>query len=374
MRGHLRTAIVIALTVALMWFFLRSADLASVWSHIRRARLDLVIAAFAGIAVSYLVRVRRWQRLLAPIAPVGFAPAARATCIGFATTAILPGRLGEVLRPYLLARRERLSASAALATVVLERLLDVIAVVLLFGVFLVFFSGDLLQTDPQVLTYLKVGGLVSVVGAGAMLALIVVAAGAPDRVAGVVAQVERLFPRRFGETAGRFIIRFSAGLGIARQAGPFMRAFAWSFPLWLSVSVSAWCVCHAFGIALPPGGSLLLMMLMVLGVAVPTPAGVGGFHAAFQVGVTGFYAAPVDAAVGAALVLHALSFGPVTLLGIVWMARDGLTLRSAVQLASSGGMASVSKPVGGSDLEAGGRTPSRGVAVSAPPAVRGGRR
>ena len=89
-------------------------------------------------------------------------------------------------------------------------------------------------------------------------------------------------------------------------------------------------------------------MLMVLGVSVPTPAGVGGFHAAFQVGVTGFYAAPVDAAVGAALVLHALSFGPVTLLGIAWMARDGLTLRSAVDLALSGGMANRSDaaPVG----------------------------
>ena len=354
MRGYLRTAIVLGLTVALMWFFLRSADLAAVWSHIRRARLDLLIATLGVIAVSYVVRVRRWQRLLAPIAQVGFAPAVRATVIGFATTAVLPGRLGEVLRPYLLARRERLSASAVLATIVLERLLDVIAVVLLFGVFLLFFSGDLQQTDPQVLTYLKVGGLVAAVGAGAMLALIVVAAGAPDRVAGVVAQVERVLPQRFGAAAGRFIIRFRAGLGIARQPGRFMRAFAWSFPLWLSIAVSVWCVCQAFGIALPPGGSLLLMMLLVLGVAVPTPAGVGGFHAAFQVGVTGFYAAPVDAAVGAALVLHALSFGPMTLLGIVWMARDGLTLRSAVHLASSGGMTNVgdTEPVGVSDPEA----------------------
>ena len=141
MRGYRRTGIVIGPTGALMWFFLRSADLASVWSHIRRARLDLISAAFGAIAVSYLVRVGRWQRLLAPIAQVGFAPAVRATVIGCATTAVLPGRLGEVLRPYLLARRERLSA--VLATVVLERLLDVITVVLLCGVFLLFFSGDL---------------------------------------------------------------------------------------------------------------------------------------------------------------------------------------------------------------------------------------
>ena len=364
MRRHLRTAIVIAFTVALMAFFLRSADLASVWSHVRHARIDLISAAFGAIAASYVVRVWRWQRLLAPIGQVGFATAAWATVIGFATTAVLPGRLGEVLRPYLLARRERLSASAALATVVLERLLDLIAVVLLFGVFLLFFSGDLPQTDARVLTALKVTGLVAALGAGTMLALLLVAAGAPDRVAGVVAQVARRLPPRFGASVGRFLIKFSAGLGIARHPGRFMRAFAWSFPLWLCLCVSTWCMCQAFGIALPPAGSLLMMMLMVLGVSVPTPAGVGGFHAAFQFGVTGFYAAPVDAAVGAALVLHALSFGPVTLLGIVWMARDGLTFRSAVDLASSGGRtsgsgterAAVSTPAGH------GPTPSRPVA------------
>ena len=334
MRAYLRTALIIGLAVALMAFFLRSADLASVWSEIRLARLDLVAAALGIVAVSYVVRVGRWQRLLAPIGEVRFAPAARATVIGFATTAVLPGRLGEVLRPYLLARRERLSASAALATVVLERLLDLATVVLLLGLFLFFFSSDLPQTDLQVLARLKVGGFVAAVGAGAMLALIVFVARTPDRVAGMVVQVERLLPRRIGAAAGRFVTRFSAGLGIARQPGRFLEAFLWSLPLWLCVCASAWFVCHAFGIALPPGGSLLVMVLMVLGVAVPTPAGIGGFHAAFQVGVTSFYGAPVDAAVGAALVLHAVSFGPVTLLGIVWMARDGLTFRKALDLAS----------------------------------------
>ena len=77
-----------------------------------------------------------------------------------------------------------MSASAALATVVLERLLDVIAVVFLFGVFLLFFDGDLQQTDPRLLIYPTVGGLVAAVGACAMLAVIVVDA-ARDRLNGV---------------------------------------------------------------------------------------------------------------------------------------------------------------------------------------------
>jgi uncharacterized membrane protein YbhN (UPF0104 family) len=68
-------------------------------------------------------------------------------------------------------------------------------------------------------------------------------------------------------------------------------------------------------------------------VAMPTPGGVGGYHAMFQLGVTAFFGAPNDAAVGAALVAHALSFLPVVLLGIVFMAQDGLSLSSLQQLA-----------------------------------------
>jgi hypothetical protein len=336
MRGHLRTGVVIGLTVALMAFFLRSADLASVWSEIRRARLGLVLISLVAITVSYVARILRWQRLLAPLGAVGFGPAAHATVIGFATTSVLPGRLGEVVRPFLLARSERLSASAALGTIVMERLFDLITLVLLLGAFLLFFSGSLQQTDEQVLAALKLGGLIAAVGAATALALVVVAAREPHRVTDMAASLERVLPARFGPSVSRFLGSFSVGLGVAGQPGRLVRVLAWSFPVWLSVSASAWCVCQAFGIALPPSGSLLLVVLMALGVAVPTPAGVGSFHAAVQIGLTGFYGAPVDAAVGAALVLHAVSFGPVTVLGIYWMAHQGLTLRGAVALASSG--------------------------------------
>jgi hypothetical protein len=347
MRGHLRTIIIVGLTAALMAFFLRSADLSSVWSEISRARLELVVAGLAANAVSYVIRVGRWQRLLAPIGQVGFGAAAHATVIGFATTALLPGRLGEVLRPYLLARRQRLSVSAALATIVLERLLDLIAVVMLLGVFLLFFSSDLPQADDQVLAALRGGGIIAACGAALALILIVVAARAPGRIAAVAQRIAGALPERVGSAVGGFLTKFHAGLGIARQPGRFLLAFAWSFPLWLCVCVSAWCVCQAFGIALPPSGSLPVMVMMVLGVAVPTPAGLGSFHAAVQVGVTSFYAAPVDAAVGAALVLHLVSFGPVTLLGIIWMARDGLTLRGAMNLASGGFREVATRPVTG---------------------------
>ena len=89
--------------------------------------------------------------------------------------------------------------------------------------------------------------------------------------------------------------------------------------------------------------------ILVVGVAVPTPGQVGGFHAAYQFAVTTFFGAPNDSAVGAALVLHAISFGPVTLLGLVFMMREGLTLAGVRQIAStgSGGAAASGSAAGG---------------------------
>jgi uncharacterized membrane protein YbhN (UPF0104 family) len=77
------------------------------------------------------------------------------------------------------------------------------------------------------------------------------------------------------------------------------------------------------------------MTILVVGVAMPTPGAVGGFHAAYQIAVQSFFGAPDDRAIGAAIVLHAVSFIPVTLLGLYFMARDGLSLSSAQTLAAA---------------------------------------
>lgn len=360
MRRHLRTVGVVGLAVALMAWVFRSTDLASVWAEIERARADLIAASAAGIALAYAVRVKRWLLLLAPLGPVRVGSATRATLIGFATSTIVP-RLGELVRPYLLARREDLSMSAALATIVVERLLDMVAVILLFGLFLLAFGNQLPSTGEQVLGGLKAGGLTVAIGAGVFLALVCAAARRPGWEVWLAQRVERLAPHGPGATASRFITRFGAGLGAARDPGRLLRAVAWSLVMWALVGATAWWGCLAFGIALPPSSGLLLMVLMALGVSAPTPAGVGSFHVAVQVGLTAFYDVPMDAAVGAAVVLHAATFAPVTVVGLAWMARDGITFRRMADLTSS------SAPGGAADA-----SPAPGEAP-APPSAPGPR-
>ena len=141
-RMHLRTAFVSILALGLVAWFLRHANIADVWAQVGQARVDLLILAFVCVMLTYWARAVRWHYLLAPVGHTRFRTVFRTTVIGFAALAILPARVGDVLRPYLLARREGLSTTATFATVVMERVLDLIAVLALLAIYVLGFTGD----------------------------------------------------------------------------------------------------------------------------------------------------------------------------------------------------------------------------------------
>jgi uncharacterized protein (TIRG00374 family) len=158
MRLRVRTILIFLLTIGLLAFFFRKADPVEVWAETRRADPALLLDAVIVTGLTYAVRAWRWQSLLAPIGRTRYAVAFETTVIGFAANALIPGRVGEVLRPYLLARREHLSATSAFATVILERFLDLATVLLLFAAFVFTVGPGVISGDPGKLAVVKFGG------------------------------------------------------------------------------------------------------------------------------------------------------------------------------------------------------------------------
>jgi uncharacterized protein (TIRG00374 family) len=339
MRVHLRSALVLVLTLALIAWFIRGATLAVVWAELTHGRLELVLLALGMTMVTYALRARRWQYLLEGLGPTRFVNAFRATVIGFAANFLLPARAGEFIRPYVLAQHERLSATAAFATVVLERVFDMAAVLVLFAVFLLTADPSLARSDPAVFRAVQVGGVAAAAATVALLVGFFFLAGHPEAVGRVSAAVERRLPRRLATIAEGLAQRFAVGLGAVRRPRQWLLVFAWSFPLWLSIATGIWLVSRAFAVQMEYLGSFLVMTLLVVGVAVPTPGAIGGFHKFYEIGVTSFFHASTEKAISAGIVLHAVSFVPVTLLGIVFMAQEGLTLGRMRRLASRPGPA-----------------------------------
>jgi hypothetical protein len=335
MRPELRTSLVLLVTAALLAFFLRNADLSRVWAEMRRAEPGPIVGSVGAMVAVYLLRALRWQTLLRPIGRVRFATAFRTTVIGFALSSLLPARPGEVVRPYLLARREGLSFPAALATIFVERVFDVAAVLLLFGSFVLLFDPGMEAVDPQVYGAVKLGGALAAAAALVALGVLFVLAGHPERLGRAALTIERALPERVARAVARLVERFAGGLVVLRRPSDFLTALALSVPLWLAIALSVWLVPLAFHMTFPFTGSFLLLALLVVGVAVPTPGGVGGFHEAFRIGATAFYGVDNDRAVGTAIVLHASQFVPVAIAGIVLMAQEGLTLSGMRRLAEA---------------------------------------
>lgn len=345
---------IVLLTFGLLAFFFRKADPGSVWAEMRRADPWLLLLATVVTALTYTIRAWRWQSLLAPIGPTRYSVAFATTVIGFAANSLIPGRVGEVLRPYLLARRESMNAMSAFATIILERALDLVTVLILFAWFVFGSDSAAISGDPAELGLVKFGGAVAAASAAGGLLVLFALAGHPERLGRAALRVERVLPSRFARILAKFVETFAQGLAVMRDPVRLAAALTLSFPMWTSIAAGIWLTSRAFHITFPYTGSFLVMTVLVVGVAVPTPGGLGAFHAAYQFAVTEFFAASFDRAVGAAIVLHALSFIPVTLLGLAFMAREGLTFGKAREIAS-GATGAISASRGGGAIE------SRGV-------------
>ncbi len=326
MRAAVRTVLVAALALGLLAFFVRNADLTRVWHEMRAARPEvLALAALVTISM-YFVRAERWQYLLEPLGHTRFWVAFKTTVIGFAATMVLPARAGEVLRPYLLAKREGLPATAAFATIVVERILDLAAVLILLAFYLVAFGNVAARAAPALYRAIAIGGTVMGAAALVIIAMMFVMAGHPERLHALVLRIERVVPARFARLVAGFARTFADGLAVVRRPRRLVLALGWSLVLWIMIAAYAWLVALGFGIVFPFAGSFLLSAMLVVGVAVPTPGGVGGVHEAFRLGVTSFFGADNDAAVGAAIVMHAITTLVVTLGGVWFAMRDGLTM------------------------------------------------
>jgi uncharacterized protein (TIRG00374 family) len=329
-----RTALVSILAIGLFVWFLRHANLPDVWVQLRRAQLGLIVAGFGAVVLTYVIRAWRWQYLLQPIGPTRFRTAFRTTVIGFAALGVLPARAGDVLRPYLLAKEERLSAPAAFATIVMERVLDLIAVVGLLDLYVWVVAGPD-SFPPSLLRPIEIASVLAGIAAGVLMALMWVMATHPERIGSLVFGAARVLPHGIAEGLARVARTFSGGFAVAREPRALTMALIWSFPLWVAIAAEAWLVTIAFGIMMPFAGTFLLQAILVIGVAVPTPGAVGSYHEAYRIGVTTFFGAPNDAAVAGAIATHAVSYFPVVITGMIFMIQDGLKVRQLESLAET---------------------------------------
>jgi uncharacterized protein (TIRG00374 family) len=333
-RGRLLLGVLAA--ALLLALFFRGMD----WPALGRALANARWFPLAGFVlltvVLYGIRAWRWGGLLAPLGRVRYADLFSATMVGFASALLIP-RAGEILRPWLVSRRYPISTSAGVATIILERLVDLITVLVLFAVYLFVLPAPAAQTEGRAMALAKWLGAA---GAGAALfALVFLLAlhANAERVLGGLDRLLAWLPARLAAPVRRALRAFPEGLAVLRAPLPRLAAVAGqSLALWLLIGLGFHLNHIAFGIDLPYHATFLLIAFLVVGVAIPTPGMVGGFHAFYLLALSEVFGVAREKAAAAGIAAHALSNLPILLFGLALLGREGLNLGRLAEATRSG--------------------------------------
>ncbi|HEX6938444.1 MAG TPA: lysylphosphatidylglycerol synthase transmembrane domain-containing protein [Longimicrobiales bacterium] len=318
----------IALGIGLLVYSLRDVDAGEVLAEIGRADPWLLLLGVAAVTAPIATRAWRWKSLLEPVRrDTAFRSRFRATMIGFMANNVLPARIGEFARAYSLSRMEPVPVAASLGSLVLERIFDGIVVVSLLFLAMAmpgFPSLDALGVEDPARAARFVGALM----AGLVAALVVLVAWPRRAVAVAEAVARRVLPASFRRPVVDALEAFLTGIASLRDPVLLLRAAHWSVWTWVVPGIGFWIAFRAFDIDAPFAAALFLQSLIALAVALPAAPGFFGlWEFAARVGLHDIYGIELDKATGFAIGFHMGGFLSVTIWGLFYAWRLGLSWR-----------------------------------------------
>lgn len=325
LKRTLQLLAVLALTVFFLWLFLRNSDLAKV-GRILKTTDPLWLGV--GLVVNFgalLFRTARWRTILDPDDPPPFYATFFANSVGYMLSTILPVRAADVARPALLARKTTHRMSGAMGTVLTERILDLASILLLFVIF-----AAIRWNEFRPLRWFAVVSTGAIICATILIALTAFMIGLyffRDVIRRMHAGLGRLLPKRFRDSWMHFFDAFAETLEITRHHAALAKVLACTAGVWACLTGQFYFATLALHRPLPFDASFFVTGTTTVGLAIPTPGGVGGFHKVCQFVLTNFYAFDVDTSVAVAVIFHIIGTVPVIIAGVVMFAKEGLSLK-----------------------------------------------
>jgi uncharacterized protein (TIRG00374 family) len=322
----LQITVITGLTVFFIWLFLRNADLRQVGRILESASFGWVALGFAANVMALLLRTTRWRIILDPDDPPPFFATFFANTVGYMFSIVLPIRAADVARPALLSRRTSHRFSGALGTVLTERVLDLASILLMFVTF-AFLRWNEFSHDSAIAAWfyiVRIGAIASAVLLAALAFLITglfLFRGTIRRFHEILG---RLLPARFRDSWMHFFDTFAETVKIAQNRRAFFAVLLCTVGIWACLTSQFWMATQAVHHPLPFDSAFFVTGVTTIGLAIPTPGGIGGFHKACQLVLTRFYAFSIDSSVAVAVLFHIIGTLPVLTMGLFLFAREGL--------------------------------------------------
>ncbi len=324
MNRNIRIAVSLGISAVFLYFAARGVHWGEAWKALISARYVYFLPMLACTVVTLYVRALRWRVLLRRVGDPSLRSLFDATNIGFMANMVLPLRMGEVIRPVMLSRMENQPLGSILATNVLERVFDLLTVVLLFG---------LSATQVGISTEIRDWGL-RLCGIALLLALGVVFVRWQEAFAlRILHTVLAPLPEKLAKPIESFFGGFVHALEVLSSPAEFLRMVGWTLVLWITIcSIQGFCLL-AFDMPVPVVlGSVVITAFTSIVISAPSAP---GYIGAFQLGCTwalnlfNVHGDPTFAsqAFAYSILLHLSQFVGVIGAGLFSLARGGISLR-----------------------------------------------
>jgi uncharacterized protein (TIRG00374 family) len=301
-----------------LYLAFRNVELEKLCSTLKTVNYWFLVPAVLLNISSPWIQAHRWRYLLKPVREIRISSLFSAVMIGFLGNSVLPAKLGELVRAFVISRKEGISKSSSLATIAVERTFDGMTVVFLLVV------TSLLAPLPGWAHNLAFLGLLLNIG---VLSFLLLFKHRTERVLKLVSFVLRPLPEKFAERALGLLTLFAEGLKVLERGGQLVVICVLSALVWLIPALVTLFAFHSLGLAVPPVAALTVVVVVALGVMLPASPGAVGTMEYLCIVALALFGVEKSDALSLSLVLHASQLIPLTAIGLFCLWLEQLSLR-----------------------------------------------
>lgn len=322
--GKKLNILISTLLLALFLFLaFRNVNLNELFNILKNTNyLYVLIGILIGSVIGSVVRACRWGLLLKPIkSSISFKSLFSATVIGYMVNNLIP-RSGELVRPYLLGKNESVSRAAAFGTVIIERIIDTVVFLLMFGVVLLFFKRRISNAFPDIdFAVILLTAFIFL-----LLFWIIFSMIKTDLSLKILNYFTRLFSEKLRNRIGKIFSSLVFGFDILKKPGLLFKIALYSILLWLVYLAGAYIPFYSFGIFVDGNNGLLenlwntnlLLVLVNVSMFIPAPAGTGPYHYVCKVTLVTIFSISEVKALGYATATHLMMFVVFLIVGLYY--------------------------------------------------------
>lgn len=298
------------LSLLLVWLSLRGIDIEEVYHSLQRVNCMFVLYSMVFMILMQVLRAIRWGLILKPLDEISKFTIFSITNVGFLAIVSIPARLGELVKPYLISRKSRITMGSALGTIFIERMMDIIAVLIIAAT--VFFTVPLpvsLSRSGLTLFLLTIFVI--------LFALLIFFR--KEKVKTIVAPFLKIFPIRYVSLMEKLMDQFRESFKVVKNPALLISISITSLFIWLADALAIYLLLLAFHFDLPITAAFVIMVILIAGIAIPSAPGfIGNWHYACVLGLS-LYQIAKTSALSFAILYHAISIGIIIILGLVFL-------------------------------------------------------